>query len=343
MKLEILTALPTKTTQSYPVLFVHGSFVDATCWSEYFLEYFAAHGYAAYAVSLRGHGKSQGYEHLMEASLADYVEDVLQVAETFEQPPILVGHSMGGMVIQHYLAAQHPTSAVVLMNSVPPSGLWDSAFYMAFTDPLALQQLTLMQNVSLQFAAPSAMKRILFSNEVPEEKLQKYMSHVQAESQRAVLDMLGLDLPHFKQKPTQPILVLGAQEDAFLPTVTIEATARFYGTGATLYPKMGHAMMLEVHWQRVADDILAWLTEQLPNLEQPAAALTTTPEPATTIETEAPAPTKRAPAKRTTRSSKNALRKTPAAKNTTKSDAEKKTTTATGRGRRKKSDEGGYS
>ncbi|MBC7517162.1 MAG: alpha/beta hydrolase [Alkalinema sp. FL-bin-369] len=46
-------------TQRSPIFFVHGAWHAAWC-RENFLPYFANHGYAAYAVSLRGHGTSEG-------------------------------------------------------------------------------------------------------------------------------------------------------------------------------------------------------------------------------------------------------------------------------------------
>ena len=47
-------------TQRSPIFFVHEAWHAAWCW-ENFLPYFANRGYAAYAVSLRGHGTSEGH------------------------------------------------------------------------------------------------------------------------------------------------------------------------------------------------------------------------------------------------------------------------------------------
>ena len=41
-----------------PLLFLHGGYCDSWCWEPYFLPFFASKGYAAHAVSLRGHGGS---------------------------------------------------------------------------------------------------------------------------------------------------------------------------------------------------------------------------------------------------------------------------------------------
>jgi hypothetical protein len=52
---------------------------------------------------------------------------------------------------------------------------------------------------------------------------------------------------------------LGAEQDrSVLPSVVLE-TGRFYGAPATIFPKMGHSMMLEPGWQAVADFMRSWL------------------------------------------------------------------------------------
>ena len=122
-RLELLTHLPPAGPHRTPLLFVHGAYSGAWCWEEHFLPYFAARGHPAYALSLRGHGASAGRESLALASISDYVEDVAHAVRRFQTPPVLVGHSMGGLVVQRYLE-RHDVPAAVLMASVPPTGLW---------------------------------------------------------------------------------------------------------------------------------------------------------------------------------------------------------------------------
>ncbi|RLC08454.1 MAG: alpha/beta hydrolase, partial [Deltaproteobacteria bacterium] len=57
MKLEVISKYPKGKKHSVPILFIHGAFAGAWCWEEYFLPYFADHGYESHALSLRGHGK----------------------------------------------------------------------------------------------------------------------------------------------------------------------------------------------------------------------------------------------------------------------------------------------
>ena len=64
VKLEIISKHPVENQHLTPLLFIHGTLHTASCWDVHFLGYFAQHGYAAHAVNLRGHGKSEGWEKL---------------------------------------------------------------------------------------------------------------------------------------------------------------------------------------------------------------------------------------------------------------------------------------
>ncbi|MEZ5585420.1 MAG: alpha/beta fold hydrolase [Candidatus Competibacteraceae bacterium] len=116
MRLEIISRRPAGSPKAVPLLFVHGAFVGAAVWDAHFLAYFAEHGYSAHAVSLRGHGGSAGHESLSWHSLADYVDDLRRTVAVLDAPPVLIGHSMGGMVVQKYLE-MHAVPGLVLMVS----------------------------------------------------------------------------------------------------------------------------------------------------------------------------------------------------------------------------------
>ncbi|MBA7490522.1 2-succinyl-6-hydroxy-2,4-cyclohexadiene-1-carboxylate synthase [subsurface metagenome] len=260
MKLEVITRGPVSNARAAPVVFVHGMWHAAWCWSEHFLPYFAQHGYVSYALSLRGHGASEGRERLRWTSLADYVADMFQVTDQLQTSPVLVGHSMGGMIVQKYLES-HQAPAAVLLASAPVRGLLLPTLRLARRHPLAF----LMSNLTLSTYHVVATRRLtqeaFFSADMPQEKLTTYFARMQYESYRAYLDMMGLDLPHPRQIKT-PMLVLGAGNDTMISSGDIEATARAYGTEAEIFPDMAHDMMLEAGWQAVADRILGWLSEQ---------------------------------------------------------------------------------
>jgi pimeloyl-ACP methyl ester carboxylesterase len=76
MKLEMISKYPSGSTYATPLLFIHGALHGDWCWDVHFLDYFAEHGFASYAVNLRGHGNSERRERLRWTRIADYVEDV---------------------------------------------------------------------------------------------------------------------------------------------------------------------------------------------------------------------------------------------------------------------------
>jgi len=258
MKLEVLHRAPRKATHSLPLVFVHGAYGAAWVWDEHFLPYFADNGYSAYALSLRGHGDSDGRNGLPQFRLGDYVDDLDRVLRRVGGRAVLIGHSMGGMVVQKMLH-RRSVPAAVLMASVPPHGIIGSFCGMSLGNPRLLRELALMQAVGPQTVDVDGLRRALFSAAVPDEVLLSYLPRMQPESAAVILDLLGLDLPPSTRMLDVPVLVLGAERDAFVHEGGLEATARTYGTRAEIFPGMAHAMMLEPNWRDVADRIIEWL------------------------------------------------------------------------------------
>ncbi|MBZ4194132.1 MAG: alpha/beta hydrolase [Candidatus Contendobacter sp.] len=260
MKLDLISRYPETTPKSTPLLFVHGSFSDARVWDANFLPYFTRHGYEAHAVSLRGHGLSEGHAHLHTWRLADYVDDLAKTVQTMPRPPLLIGHSMGGMVIQKYLENHTGIAGMALMASVPPQGLLPANLHMAMRHPILFQQMLLFAVLGPRYGTLEMMRGLLFSKEMPLAKLEEYFDLVQAESQRVAMDMMWFNPLCLKAGPLWlPLLVMGGQNDVFISPAMVRETARFYRTDAWIFPNMAHAMMLEMNWREAADVLLDWL------------------------------------------------------------------------------------
>jgi pimeloyl-ACP methyl ester carboxylesterase len=259
--LEVLAHSPEgRAPHPVPLLFIHGAYTAAWCWEEHFLPWFAARGYAAYAVSLSGHGGSRRKSLLDNFSIADYVADVETVVAALPAMPVLIGHSMGGMVVQKFLERQ-AAPAAVLMASVPPQGLWSSAMGLMFGQPGLLQDLNSL--MSGGHPRLESLQEALFHQPVDDARMREYYRRCQPESHRAVWDMTLFNLPHTASMHRPPMLVLGARHDKLMPPALVEMTARTYGLPAEIFPDLGHGMMLERDWGEVAERIAVWLEEQL--------------------------------------------------------------------------------
>jgi len=260
MKLEIISKHPPASAHATPILFVHGAWHGAWCWDEHFLDYFAQHGFAAHALSLRGHGASEGRNRLRWTRLAEYVADVAQVAEQLPQPPVVIGHSMGGAVVQKYLET-HSAPAGVLLASVPPAGALATTLRLARRHPLQFAKVNLTFSLFPLVSTPQLAREAFFAANLTDDQVLSYAKRLQDESYLGFLDMLALNLPRPKRVKA-PMLVLGAAQDTIFHPNEIDATARAYHTQAMIFPDMAHDMMLDAGWQAVAERILSWLNGQ---------------------------------------------------------------------------------
>ena len=261
-RLEILTRRPAGRAKPTPLLFVHGAFCGAWIWNAKMLGWFAERGWAAHAVSLRGHGGSDGGDRIRTHTLSDYVEDVLEAADGLDAAPVLIGHSMGGLVVQRALRRRRAPAAV-LMASAPPHGLWESSMTLALRDPYVFQQMALLTTFGDRLVDPEAIRRAMFSDRMPHDEARLYEPYLQEESTAALLEMYGWN--PFPPAPDRavPVLVMGAGKDLLVPPGQVNATARTFGTDAIIVPDMGHTMMLEPGWEDVAERIAGWLEERL--------------------------------------------------------------------------------
>ena len=259
-QLEVLSCEPLERRHQAPLLFVHGAFAGAWVWEEHFLPWFAGQGFSAHALSLRGHGASAGREQIDWHSVHDYVEDLSAVIADLETAPVLIGHSMGGFVVQKYLE-RHAVPAAVLMCSVPPQGLVAAQFTLLFEKPGLMMEINRLLgggNVSLD-----VLRDALFAQEVGEETLRRYYRLMQPESQRAIWDMSVFSLPNINAMARPPLFVLGAEKDVLMPAFLVQSTAHTYGVPDRIFRGMGHGLMLEKDWQHVAETIRDWLADVL--------------------------------------------------------------------------------
>ncbi|MEE3044767.1 MAG: alpha/beta hydrolase [Pseudomonadota bacterium] len=262
-ELEIFRRSPTgKPKSKHPLVFVHGAFTGAWCWNEHFLNWFADKGFESVSFSLRGHGGSGGRQLRSLASIDDYVEDLEEVVDTLGQTPVLIGHSMGGYIIQKYLE-QHTAEAAILMASVPPEGLLASNAMMAMAQPDLYFQMAWLQAIGPHTFLRERLGRAMLSPDIAEDEGMIYFGRLETESQRALLDMMGANPIFLTADDAPAMLVIGAHDDEIIQSELIHHTARKYHADYALVDDIHHAMMLDKNWEKVAETMLEWLQVKL--------------------------------------------------------------------------------
>jgi len=259
MKLEIVSREPRERKFETPLLFVHGTGHAAWCWDENFLTFFAEKGFSSHAVSLRGHGTSEGREKLKWTSISDYVTDVFQVASAMPKPPVVIGHSLGGLVVGKYLE-KHDAPAGILFAPSPSEGMFWSGLPLMFKNPFLFLKVSFRQDYAVMFTTPELAKKFLFSADADDEKIAGYVRRFGKESYLANLEMI-YNLPN-PQRVKTPLLVVGGENDALIAPKKIEKTARAYNADCKIFRDMAHDLMLERGWQTVADFMIGWLKKK---------------------------------------------------------------------------------
>jgi pimeloyl-ACP methyl ester carboxylesterase len=104
-----------------PVVFVHGAFCGGWAFNA-FREPFESAGFETHAPNLPHHERGADLEQLALSGLKDYAHAITHYVHNLRAPPVLVGHSLGGLVVQ-LAAAQTPVAGLVLLAPSAPWGV----------------------------------------------------------------------------------------------------------------------------------------------------------------------------------------------------------------------------
>ena len=236
-----------------PLLLIHGMFGGAwqfADWQRRLVE----RGRSSVAIDLRGHGTSGTVADIGRISLDDYVDDALAVARELGTPPV-VGHSMGGLIAQK-LVEKGAVSAAVLVCAAPPR--WISAL------SASLLERMVKYAPALAFSRPLVPLRsdadALFLGRLPAPERDRVFERIQPESGRAARELALGSMSVDAKRVSHPMLSIGAADDRFLPPRIARAIAKKYDCEHREYAGHGHYIIAEPGWEKVADDVAAWLT-----------------------------------------------------------------------------------
>lgn len=227
-----------------PVVFLHGIGGGARSFAPQMAS-FAAAGYHPIALDLMGYGTREPIEALSFEALAEDVE--FAIGESGLERPVLVGHSMGGMVVQTMLRrAQLDYAAAVLSCTSPafgnPAGDFQKKFIVDRLAPLDAGK-------SMADVAPGAADNVMGPNADPAGRalfIEQYGKVPEATYRAAVKCLVTFDeranLPNIKV----PVLCLAAELDRNAPPPVLEKMAgKIPGAYYLCLSGLGHMPNLE--------------------------------------------------------------------------------------------------
>lgn len=240
-----------------PLLFVHGSYCGAWIWKPHFLPALEKAGYYGAAVSLRGHAGSGQSEKIDSFGVEDYLDDIHQAMQLFEEAPVLVGHSLGGYLVQKY-ALTHNIRGMILLSSPSLLGLAPSAYHILWRRPDLAFELSMLMFVGKEHVDFRAVSDALVHDPQAAEELFCFLPLLQRESLRVSCQVACPDFRASAKKP--PTLVLGGSRDAFVPFTDFYYEAFMWAGELKILPKASHGVMLDACWPDVLSSMEDWLS-----------------------------------------------------------------------------------
>ncbi len=236
-------------------MLVHGYWQASWVWQERVIPALVAEGWHCLAPSLRGHGDSEG--RIRGTSISDYVTDIKSVVHTLDQPPVIVGHSMGGFTAQHYLANGYPAAAAVLVSPVPRRGAWGATVRVARRHPWLFLKSNLTLDIGGIMDTPQSARDLLVAP--PNSDLvDRYYSRLERASYRVYMDFL-FNRPVLEDVAV-PSLVVGGSEDAFFSVREWKDTADRLRGELVVIDGLGHQPMWEGDGKQLTAEILRFLS-----------------------------------------------------------------------------------
>jgi len=241
------------------VVMVHGAFCGGWAF-ERFREPFEAQGWTVLAPDLPGRDKAGSASG---RSISEFVTCIVELCATLPERPVLLGHSMGGLVCQ--LAARRVNAAaIVLLAPSAPWGIQSSsmeeavtAFGVQMADPFWMGSL----------ASDRGLMRSHGLDRVPKSEQDAILDRLCPESGRAVREVLNWWLDPFMTTSVgvgalpMPSLVIAGERDVVHPINTVRQTAERIGAAYAVMPGMSHWLIGESGWEVVATATLKWLED----------------------------------------------------------------------------------
>ncbi|HEU5078251.1 MAG TPA: alpha/beta hydrolase [Opitutaceae bacterium] len=248
------------------IIFIHGMFLNPKSWRDW-RQYFEAQGYRTSAPAWPLHDgdpfdlRNNIPMDLGKLTLEEVVQEFANIAARESERPILIGHSLGGLIVQR-LVDQDLACAGVCISSVAPNGMMSADWHllkntMSITNPLKGDRPYIMTEEGFYQNFGNSMSR--------EESNLAYTEFAVHESRNVLRDTLGkagridVSLPHV------PLLFIAGDQDHIIPDKLNKKNAEAYTDTNSivefkLFSGRSHFIYDEENWQEIANYTNDWLS-----------------------------------------------------------------------------------
>ncbi len=255
---------------SATIVFIHGMGGTGAHWDHY-KGHFEERGYTCIAPTLRHHDADPQAEPIAElgrVSLLDYASDLEDMIRELDGPPIIIGHSMGGLLAQ-ILTSRGLAQATIILTPAAPKGVvaLTPSVIRSFWSGMTTWGFWRKPMRQTYGEAVYSMMQYL-----TEEERRKAYDETVPESGRAMAEIgFWLFDRHSAARVdpkaiTTPLLVVGATDDKITPAAVVRKVWKRYRHVAEYKEFSGHAhwVLAERGWQEIAQYCAEWLESKAP-------------------------------------------------------------------------------
>ncbi len=258
-----------QTDNPKTILFITGAFVSNECWNDW-MEFFTLKGYKTLAppwpfkdatpeVLRKRHPDPQ----VASIRLTQLIEHYETIAKSLPEKPIIIGHSIGGLMAQ-ILNQKGLASAAVAIHSVPPQGImtFKFSFLKAGWGPLGF-----FTSTKKTFLMSFSQWQYAFTNGLPLEWQEKGYQLAIPESKLVVRDTITSAAKVDFKAPHNPLLLIAGGNDHTIPYQLNHDNYKKYTdknsvTDYKIFPGRTHFVLGQPGWQEIAVYIQEWLQKQ---------------------------------------------------------------------------------
>ena len=217
------------------IVFVHGMYMNSLCW-EHWVAHFQAKGYTCrtpdwpcrdkpIAVLRKNHPDPE----LGRITLSRLVEHYTKVIKTLDEKPVVIGHSMGGLIVQ-LLVQKELVSAAVAIDSAPPMGVFTTKWSFLKSN---WPHITPFASLSKPIAMPFERFQCTFVNGLPlAEQQAAYERYITPESRRVPRESLTASIDF--GKPHAPLLFIAGSADHIIPASLNKSNQEKYNSSGSV-------------------------------------------------------------------------------------------------------------
>lgn len=254
------------------IVFIHGLWLHSSSWQKW-MDFFNEKGYKTLNPGWPGDATTiaecrTNYEKIANRGVEEIVENYAKIIATLPEPPIVIGHSFGGLIAQ-ILLGRGLASACIAIDPAPMKGVWQLPFSaIKAALPVLLNPFNVTKAKSLTYE----QFRYGFANAVSEKEAKELYDRWTIPApcrplfQAATATFAGTQTKVNTQNTTRgPLLITGGEKDNQAPPILGQASIKKYNTTVIsdfkLFEGRGHSLIVDSRWKEIAEYSLNWMNK----------------------------------------------------------------------------------